>query len=357
MENQNRKPIIAITCGDINGIGIEVIIKSLSDNRMLDYCTPIIFCNNHVISFYNKLIPESHFNFFILKDLNKPNTKQVNVYNCWTNEIKVQPGELNEIGGQYALISIQKAVEALMNKQVDSIVTAPIHKQNIQSKDFNFTGHTPYFKNEFNASEVLMILFADKLKVALLSEHIPLKDISNHLSQKLFLSKINLLNQSLKEDFNINIPKIAVLGLNPHAGDKGLVGKEEIEIIIPAIQEAKNNMLVYGPYSADGFFAHSHFKEFDAVLAMYHDQGLIPFKTLYANEGVNFTAGLPIVRTSPDHGTAFDIAGKNLADHHSFLQAIFENIEIQNNRINYMEMHMNPLKKLSAKVLYNAIDE
>ena len=357
MDSLHLKPIIGISCGDINGIGIEVIIKALSDNRMTDFCTPIIFCNSHIIHSYNKHLPENHFVYFLLKDLDKPNVKQINVFNCWKEEVNVTPGVLNETGGKYAYISLQTAVDALLNKKIDSLVTAPIHKQNIQSAEFNFSGHTPYLQYQFNVKNVLMILYSSILKVALVTEHIPITTLKQHLTKNIILSKLHLLNQSLKIDFGIDRPKIAVLGLNPHAGDHGLIGTEENEIIIPAIQEAKNNMLVFGPYSADGFFANGMFTKFDAVLAMYHDQGLIPFKTICANDGVNFTAGLPIVRTSPDHGTAFDIAGKNIANHNSFLQAIFENIQIQKNRINYMERNANPLKKLSTKMLNNTIDE
>ena len=352
------KPVIGISCGDINGIGIELIIKTFSDNRILEHCTPVIFASNKVINFYRKTMPELNLNFSSIKDFSRINHKQVNLFNCWEEDIQVTPGQLTDEGGKYAILSLQTAVAALKQKQIDGLVTAPIHKKNIQSADFNFTGHTPYLKQMFGVNDVVMMLCAGDFRVALVTEHVPVGEVAKHITKEKILSKLYLINQSLQKDFGIEKPKIAVLGLNPHAGDEGLIGNEEETIIKPAIKEAKNNnMLVVGPYSADAFFARRSFDRFDAVLAMYHDQGLIPFKTLASGDGVNFTAGLPAVRTSPDHGVAFDIAGKDKADNSSFLTAIFECIDIFNRRNGFLESHKNPLRKMTPSILANAKDE
>jgi 4-hydroxythreonine-4-phosphate dehydrogenase len=356
--NTSFKPVIGISCGDLNGIGIELIIKAFADSRILDQCTPVVFASNKVINFYRKSVPESSFNYQNTKELNRLNPKQVNVFNCWEEEVAVTPGQLDETGGKYAIKSLTAATQALKDKLIDGLVTAPIHKKNIQSADFNYTGHTPYLKQAFNAADVLMLLCSGNFRVALVTEHIPVSEIAKHITKENILSKLNLLNESLIKDFAIDKPRIAVLGLNPHAGDEGLIGNEEETIIKPAIKEAKNNnMLVIGPYSADAFFARRSFEKFDAVLAMYHDQGLIPFKTLALGEGVNYTAGLPAVRTSPDHGVAFDIAGKNKADESSFITAVFECIDIIRRRIEYAENTKNPLKKITSSILANAVDE
>ncbi|HNO54247.1 MAG TPA: 4-hydroxythreonine-4-phosphate dehydrogenase PdxA [Chitinophagaceae bacterium] len=354
----NQKPIIGITCGDLNGIGTELIIKTFSDNRILEHCTPVIFSSNKVINFYRKSMPEINFSFQTIKEYNRVNHKQVNLFNCWEEEVNINPGQLTPEGGKYAAISLQTAVAALKQNQIDGLVTAPIHKKNIQSADFSFTGHTPYLKNIFGAGDVAMMLCADNFKVALVTEHVPVSAITQNISKEKILSKLQIINKSLQKDFGIDKPKIAVLGLNPHAGDEGLIGNEEETIIKPAIKEAKNNnMLVIGPYSADAFFARRSYTRFDAVLAMYHDQGLIPFKTLASGEGVNFTAGISGVRTSPDHGVAFDIAGKNIADNSSFLLAIYECIDIINRRNDYADNRSNPLRKMTATVMGNAKDE
>ena len=356
--NQPAKPIIGITCGDINGIGTEVIIKTLSDNRILEFCTPVFFGSNKLINFYRKAMPEQNFNWQNIKELNRLNTKQVNIFNCWEEEVLIQPGQLTEIGGKCAVRSLLVATDALKKNEIHGLVTAPIHKKNVQSAEFNYTGHTPFLKNFFGVNEVVMILFANEFRVALLTEHIPVNEVAAAISKELILKKLYILNESLKKDFGIDKPKIAVLGLNPHAGDEGLIGKEEETIIKPAIKEAKqNNLIVTGPFSADGFFARQYHDRFDAVLAMYHDQGLIPFKSLAYGEGVNYTAGLPVVRTSPDHGTAFDIAGKGKADESSILTAIFECINIINNRTQYENNHKNPLKKMTPAILANQEDE
>ncbi len=357
MNTEIRKPVIGFTCGDLNGIGLELIIKSLSDSRILDFMVPVIFANNKSVNFYRKGLPEFNLHFAVLNDLSKLNPKQVNVLNCWEEEVEITPGELNATGGKYALISLEKAVEALKNKTIDGMVTAPIHKKNIQSDAFNFSGHTPYLQHVFGNTPNLMLLVAQNLRMALVTEHVTIGEIANQITKDKIKQKLSILNACLQKDFGVDKPRIAVLALNPHAGDEGLIGKEEIEIIQPAIKESKQNILVFGPYSADAFFARGTHEKFDGVLAMYHDQGLIPFKSLAIGEGVNFTAGLPIVRTSPDHGTAFDIAGKNKADASSFTASIFECIRIIHARQGYHEMHLNPLKKMSARIFAGAIDE
>ncbi|MDQ6890925.1 MAG: 4-hydroxythreonine-4-phosphate dehydrogenase PdxA [Bacteroidota bacterium] len=353
-----KKPVIGFSCGDINGIGTELIIKSLSDSRILDFCLPVVFASNKVINFYRKSLTEINFNFASIKDFHKINPKQVNIFNCWEEEIAINPGELNETGGKYAVKSLQAATQALRDEKINALVTAPIHKKNVQSSDFNYTGHTPFLKAFFEAKDVLMLLTAGDFRVGLVTEHLPVKDIAIHITKENILSKLNILNASLKKDFNIDKPKIAVLALNPHSGDEGLIGTEEEDIIKPSIKEARHhNMLVMGPYSADAFFARGLQSRFDAVLAMYHDQGLIPFKSLAQSEGINFTAGLNFIRTSPDHGTAFDIAGKNKADPSSFTAAIFGALEILNNKELYEENRRNPMKKLGATVLAGSVDE
>ena len=334
MNQDIRKPIIGFTCGDLNGIGLELIIKSLSDSRLLDFMVPVIFANNKAINFYKKGLPDFQLSFSTAPDLDKLNPKQVNLIQCWEEEAAIQPGELTEIGGKYALISLEQAVAALKNNKIDGLVTAPIHKKNIQSPNFNFSGHTPYLQHAFGNVENLMLLVADNLRMALVTEHLTIQDIAQHITKEKIKQKLQILHRSLQKDFGVDKPRIAVLALNPHAGDDGLIGKEEIEIIRPAIKDAKQQMLVYGPYSADAFFARGQHEKFDAVLAMYHDQGLIPFKYIAFETGVNFTAGLPIIRTSPDHGTAYDIAGKNEADPSSFLHAFFLAIDLVKNRMN-----------------------
>ncbi len=354
----DNKPLIGISCGDLNGIGMELIIKAFSDNRILDQCTPLIFASNKVVNFYRKSVADVNFNYQITKDYNRINHKQVNVFNCWEEEVTITPGQLSDAGGKYAVLSLQTAVAALKQKQIDGLVTAPIHKKNIQSPDFNFTGHTPYLKHTFDVKDVVMILYAGNFRVALVTEHVPINEVAKFITKEAIVSKLGILHKSLQRDFGIDKPRIAVLGLNPHAGDEGLIGTEEETIIKPAIKEAKNNnMLVVGPFSADAFFARNNQQKFDAVLAMYHDQGLIPFKALANGEGVNYTAGLPSVRTSPDHGVAFDIAGKDKADASSFITALFECIDIANRRKEYDENRKNPVRKITSEAFARMEDE
>ena len=341
----DNKPVIGFSCGDINGIGIELIIKVLGDNRVLDICTPVVFGNNKAINFYRKTIPETNLNFSIIKDLTKVNHKQVNLFHCWEEEVNITPGIMNDIGGKYAVLSLRAAAEALKAGKINGLVTAPVHKKNIQSADFNFTGHTPYLKHLFGAQDVAMLMVAENMRIGLLTEHVPVKDIAQHITKESIISKLNVINQSLRRDFCITKPRIAVLGLNPHSGDNGVIGQEEEKIIKPALKklfEAGN--MVFGPFPADGFFGSAQYEKYDAVIATYHDQGLIPFKTLSFGNGVNYTAGLNKIRTSPDHGTAYEIAGKGVANHESFKEAVYLAIDIFKKRNDYQELIKNPLK-------------
>ncbi len=357
MSIPQQRPVIGVSIGDLNGIGTELAIKTFSDNRLLEICTPILFASNKLINFYRKSIPESTFNYQHIKDLSRPFHKQVNLYNCWEEEVAINPGQLTDAGGTYAIKSLVAAAEALKDKKIDGLITAPMHKKNMQTADFSFTGHTPYLRQLFGVKDVLMLMSSENFRVGLVTEHVPVSEIARSITREAILSKLNILKESLMRDFGIDKPRIAVLGLNPHAGDEGLIGREEEDIIKPAIKDAKHNMLVYGPYSADAFFARNQQQKFDAVLAMYHDQGLIPFKSLAYGEGINYTAGLPAVRTSPDHGTAFDIAGKNKADTGSFLASVYGCLDIVGKRREFIENHKNPLKKMGSVVLAGAEDE
>jgi 4-hydroxythreonine-4-phosphate dehydrogenase len=341
----DEKIIVGISQGDINGIGLEIIIKTFLDSQMFEICTPVIFGSNKTASSYRKALNIEDFSFNQIRDVNEINHKRANIINVYDEDVALDLGKQTPDGGKYALKSLDAAAYALAQGKIHVLVTAPINKENIQSPDFKFPGHTEYLEEKFGEGQSLMFLVSDKLRVAVATGHIPITQVGQQLTPDKILIKINLLQKSLIEDFGIRKPKIAVLGLNPHAGDNGVIGNEEKNIIIPAIVKAKEEgMLVYGPYSADGFFGNGAYKNFDAVLAMYHDQGLIPFKTIAFNSGVNFTAGLPIVRTSPDHGTAYDIAGKNIADEESFRKAIYTAIDIYKTRKVYKEISNNPLK-------------
>lgn len=346
------KPVIGITTGDINGIGIELILKSLTDHKLLDYFTPIIFASNKSINFYKQILGETHIQYAGTKDLQQLHPKAINIYTCWDEEVNIQPGILNEIGGKYAVRSLSVAAQCLKDGQIDGLVTNPLHKSNVQQHDFKYTGHTPFLKEKFGCKDVAMMLCTPDLKVSLLTEHVAIQDIAKHITVDAIVSKVKIIHDSLIKDFGIIKPKIAVLALNPHAGDGGVIGNEEQQIILPAIDKLRNaGILAFGPYSADAFFARQQDTQFDCTLAMYHDQGLVPFKSFDRGLGVNYTAGLPVVRTSPDHGTAFDIAGKNKADNSSFMQALFTCIDILHARKNYKEATQNPLQKgLSTKI-------
>lgn len=336
---------VGISVGDINGVGLEVILKSIQDVSILKSFTPVIYASNKVVSFHRKALNIPEINFSNIKDATQSNAKQVNVVNVWDEEVKIDLGVTNEIGGKYALKSLTAAVADLKANKIDVLVTAPINKHNIQSPDFKFAGHTGFLAEQFASTNYAMMLVNDHMKVALLTEHVPLQEVAQHITVDKIVAKLKVINASLINDFGIRKPKIAVLGLNPHSGDNGLIGKEEKEIIIPAIEKAKSeNILTFGPFAADGYFGAGTFNQYDAVLAMYHDQGLIPFKLLNFESGVNFTAGLSIVRTSPDHGTAYDIAGRNIASESSFRQALYLAVDIFNTRKFNKDISQNPLK-------------
>ncbi|CAM1359822.1 4-hydroxythreonine-4-phosphate dehydrogenase [Tenacibaculum sediminilitoris] len=338
-----NKIIVGISIGDINGIGIEIILKTFEDKRMLDFCTPVLFASNKLISYHKKAL-KLNTSIHGITSLDKLVHGKVNLLNSWKEEVKIDLGKTTEEGGKFALKSLQAAVEALKKEQVDLIVTAPINKENIQSEEFKFPGHTEYLEENFDGKS-LMILMTNDLRIGLITGHIPVSKVAETITPELIKSKVETMYTSLQQDFNINKPKIAVLGLNPHCGDNGIIGTEDDEIIRPTISEIKESgKLVFGPYAADGFFGSKTHEQFDGVLAMYHDQGLAPFKALSFGNGVNFTAGLSKIRTSPDHGTGFDIAGKNKANPTSFKEALFTSLQIFKNRNEYVELMRNALK-------------
>jgi 4-hydroxythreonine-4-phosphate dehydrogenase len=346
--NSQEKIRIAISCGDINGVGLEVALKSLSDSRIFENCTPIIYANERTVKFHMKR-SELELPLHVCANADKSHANKVNVINVFAENVRTEFGQLTQEAGQCAFTSLKAAVEDLASNKVDAIVTAPINKSNIQSEEFKFPGHTEFLAAYANEDNPLMILAHEELRVALVTGHVSLKDVSRSISRESILTKLEVFAKSLNIDFGINRPKIAVLSLNPHSGDKGLLGEEEIEIIAPAIAEAKDRgILAFGPFASDGFFGSKQRENYDGVLAMYHDQGLAPFKAL-AFDGVNFTAGLPIVRTSPDHGTAFDIAGKGVADPTSFRNAIFLACDIYNCRKFQRELQSNQLQTASDK--------
>lgn len=348
MEEKNIKSVsnlrVGITHGDFNGISYEVIINALKDQRVIELFVPVIYGLSKALSFFRKNLNLSDFNYNVAKDISKLYMRKVNIINLSNDEFKIEAGKSTEEAGKMAIMALDAAVKDLKNKNIDIIVTAPLNKANVQSEDFQFPGHTEYFASNFDVKDYLMLMVHGGLRVGTITGHMPIKDVPLELNEELILSKINVLNKSLIRDFGISRPKIAVMGLNPHAGDKGLLGTEDEEIITPALIKAKKQgILVYGPFAADGFFGSSEIKKYDGVLAMYHDQGLIPFKTIAAGNGVNFTAGLPIVRTSPAHGTAYDIAGKGLASSQSMLDAIYLAKDVFYSRKKYDEENSNPL--------------
>ena len=341
---QSNRIKIGITHGDINGIGYEIILKTLLDNRIVELCTPVIYGSPKVAAYHRKTLDLENFSLNNIKSPREANPKRANIINCVDDEIRVELGSSEAVAGKASRDALIRAVEDLKNGEIQALVTAPVNKHNMQSEDFNFAGHTDFLKDYFNADEVLMLMAGDLMKVGVITSHIPLADVRSSITIEKIMTKIHILNDSLTMDFGIRKPKIAVLGLNPHAGEEGIFGSEENEIIKPAIDQAKQeDIIAFGPFPADGFFGSSNFSRFDGVLAMYHDQGLIPFKTLIPDSGVNFTAGLPIVRTSPAHGTAFEIAGKNQARFGSFRRAVYMACDIYNNRLNHKELTSNPL--------------
>lgn len=339
----SKKTKIGISIGDINGIGLEVIIKTFSDPRMMEICTPVVYGSSKASIFHRKALGINDFSFNIIKDAKDAHHKKANLIECWKEDVSISMGGSNSDGGKYSFLSLEAATQDLAEGKIDALVTAPINKDNIQSEDFNFPGHTEYLTEKFDG-ESLMLMVNDNIKIGVATNHIPVSAIANTLSSDTIFSKLKILNKCLLHDFSIVGPKIAVLGLNPHAGDNGLIGKEEEEIIIPAINNAKSvGINAFGPYPADGFFGSGNYKKFDAILAMYHDQGLIPFKSLSFGEGVNFTAGLSIIRTSPDHGVAYEIAGQNKAEENSFRKAVYVACDIAKSRALAKEINEKPL--------------
>ncbi len=336
--------VVGISIGDLNGIGGEIVLKTFEDARILDFCTPVIFASAKVMNFF-KTHFKSKINFHNINNIDQIAIGKVNVFNCWNNPVKIEFGKEDVKIGAYAIKSLEAATKALKNNDVHVLVTAPINKHNIQSDDFKFPGHTDYLAQQLDG-ESLMFMVTESLRVGLLTDHVPVKDIVEHISEDLIVKKINTVYDSLKRDFKIGKPKIAVLGINPHTGDNGVIGSEDDVVLRPTLKKIKEaGKLVYGPYAADSFFGSNNYKNFDAIIATYHDQGLIPFKTLSFGQGVNFTAGLSEVRTSPDHGTAYEIAGKGEADASSFKEAVFTAMQIYRNRFDYEELTSNPLKK------------
>ena len=335
-----RKLVVGITQGDGNGIGYEVIIKALADERMLDLCTPVIYGSSKIFGFYKKQIHNiDQINTNVIGSAKEVHQKRVNIVNCLPENVFVEPGQSTPESAKAAMIALEKAVADIKEGYIDVLVTAPINKKAMTNEGFGYTGHTEYLEKEFGVDEIAMIMVCDRLKVGVVTGHIALKDVAASLTKEKILKKLRLMKKSLERDFGVDAPKIAVLGLNPHCGDGGLLGDEEQQIILPAVQEANaEGILAFGPYSSDGFFGLGNYSKFDAVLAMYHDQGLTPFKALAFEEGVNYTAGLPVVRTSPDHGTAYEMAGRDMADPRSMMSAIYTAIDIFNRREEYDDL-------------------
>jgi 4-hydroxythreonine-4-phosphate dehydrogenase len=354
-----KKTIIAgITQGDINGIGYEVIIKALMEPTINDLCVPVVYGSPKVAAYHRKALNINNFSFNNIRSVEEANHKKTNLINCLDDNIRVELGRSTPQGGEAALASLERAVADIKNGRIDVLITSPIDKKNIQSDNFRFSGHTDYLRSETGAGDVLMFMISESLRIGMVTGHVPLSMVPGLITKDLLLSKIRLINQSLLLDFGIRRPRVAVLGLNPHAGENSLLGKEEEEVITPAIQQAvKENMLVFGPFPADGFFGAGSFTKFDGILAMYHDQGLAPFKALSFDTGVNFTAGLPFIRTSPVHGTAFQIAGKGEASENSFRQAIYLACDIFRNRQMYSEISRNPLKHQDIEIHADRVDE
>jgi 4-hydroxythreonine-4-phosphate dehydrogenase len=354
-----RKTIIAgITQGDINGIGYEVIIKALMDPMINELCVPVVYGSPKVAAYHRKALNINNFSFNNIRVAEEANHKKANMVNCLDDNVRVELGKSTTHGGECALLALEKAIEDLKAGKINVLITAPIDKHNVQSDTFNFPGHTEYLKSKFGVDEALMFMIGESLKIGIVTGHVPLNKVSELITIESVLKKIKLMNHSLIFDFGVRKPRIAVLGLNPHAGDNSLLGAEEAESITPAIQKAQQDgILAFGPFPADGFFGAGSFTKFDGILAMYHDQGIIPFKALSFDTGVNFTAGLPVVRTSPVHGTAFSIAGKGEASESSFRQAIFLACDIYRNRQMYNEISRNPLKTQDIDIRSERVDE
>lgn len=344
MSDAPNLPVLGITAGDLNGIGLEIIIKTLADPELLELCVPVVLASAKVAAYHRNAIDRKDFNFHIVQDIGEAQPGKANLLNCWNEEVPLSLGQASSEVGAYAVHMLEKAVALLREGKLDGLVTAPIHKKNIQSDKFPFTGHTDYLEDRFGGRS-LMLMLSDEMRMALATVHIPLAEVSPRITEELVYQRIADLHQILRRDFQISKGRIAVLALNPHAGDEGVMGEEDQQKVLPAIQRAfQDGYLAFGPYPADGFFGSAKYREFDVVLALYHDQGLIPFKALSFGQGVNYTAGLSIVRTSPDHGTAFDIAGDGVAEPSSFRQALFSALQLVRNRKQSQVDEANPLE-------------
>lgn len=343
---------IGISCGDINGIGLEVVLKALSEQRAGQKFTTIIYGSAKVVAYHKNILPDQNVQFESINRAEEAIANKINVLNCWQDNINITLGKATDVGGKAAYQALQQAVKDLRSGLIDALVTAPINKKAMQMANFPFPGHTEYITTELKAKESVMLMVSDTLRIGLVTNHLPLRDVAAAVTTERILRKLMILNETLHIDFNVGRPTIAVLGLNPHAGDEGAIGEEDEKIIRPAIEQAKaKGVLAFGPFPADGFFGSGQHQKYDAVLAMYHDQGLVPFKALSFGAGVNYTAGLSAVRTSPDHGTAFDIAGKGEADETSFLKALFLAADVVRNRNEYLDMHANSLERSKQKAL------
>lgn len=344
MTKKAENVIVGISIGDLNGIGSEVVLKTFEDTRMLEFCTPVIFANVKLLSFIKKTLGLMEINLHGIDKMDQLVHGKINVLNVWKEGVNVDFGVNNETVGKYAIKSFTEATAALKNKEIDVLVTAPINKYNIQSEEFKFPGHTDYLNQELEG-DALMLMVHDNLRIGLLTDHLPVNEVASHLTEELIRKKLITINNTLKQDFMVNVPKIAVLCLNPHCGDNGVIGDEDDKLLKPALKKLfEEGVHVFGPFPADGFFGNGLYEKYDAVIATYHDQGLVPFKTLSFGSGVNYTAGLEGIRTSPDHGTAYDIAGKGEADFNSFKEAVYLALDVFNNRNEYREITKNPLK-------------
>ncbi len=352
----NTKIKVGISHGDVNGIGYEVIIKTLMDPHILEMCTPVIYGSPKVAAYHRKVLNIETLGFNHVRNAQEASPNKANIINCIDENIRVELGKSTPSAGESSFLALEKAAGDLHKGWIDVLITAPINKQNIQSEQFKFPGHTEYLTRLFNADDSVMLMISDTLKVGVVTGHLPVSEVSKLITKKKIISKLRIIHRSLIQDFAITSPRIAVLGLNPHAGDTGLIGKEEQDIIIPALDHVRNEgITAMGPYPADGFFGSGDHTRFDAILAMYHDQGLIPFKLISFDRGVNFTAGLPAIRTSPAHGTAFDIAGEDKASPDSFREALYLAIDIHKNRQIYREISRDPLKRFDINP--NQVDE
>ncbi len=349
---------IGITCGDINGIGLEIILKALALKKAGQAYKTVIYGSTKVVAYHKNIITQENIQFHSVQSAAEAQAERINIINCWQDNVNITLGKASDVGGKCAFDALARAVKDLKAGEIDALVTAPINKKAMQMADFPFIGHTEYITNEFGAKDSLMLMVSDNLRIGIVTNHLPLRDVAAAVTREKVLRKLQIMAETLRIDFNIGKPTIAVLGLNPHAGDEGAIGKEDDEVIRPAIEQAKEKgILAFGPFPADGFFGSGQFHKFDAVLAMYHDQGLVPFKALSFGEGINYTAGLASVRTSPDHGTAYDIAGKGEADESSLIRALYLAADIVRNRNEYLEMHANSLEHRKRKALESETGE